>query len=153
MRDPVFISFVVAVTAALLACAAASGASPGCSIKFVYPSSPFTIDNQVSPVLFVKSTHNESINFVLKYSGSIPESAATGSAFAIFEIFSGGAQRSPLRWQAKFPFSFKTSALLLDHVTYISVPTDALLSDTYATVAAAVFFSTSNSSSTEDSEL
>ena len=73
MRNLGFLSFVVLLAAATAAAAAASAASDApCAIKFVYPSSPTaTADAHSLPILFVKPTHHDSVNFVVRCDGTI----------------------------------------------------------------------------------
>ena len=145
-------NLAVVLAVVLLAATAATASASGCSIKFVYPSSPAaTGDLQSSPLLFVKPTHDESVNFVVWFTGSITEATAPSSVFAIFEIFSGGPDLSPQRFW-KQPLTLKTGSML-DHTVYIAVPFQALRSYSYATAAASVYMSMTNGSSSQDINL
>jgi len=150
-------NLAVVLAVVLLAATAATASASVCAIKFVYPSSPASTgdlqrSSVSSPLLFVKpTTHDESVNFVVRFTGSITEATAPSSVFAIFEIFSGGPELSPQRFW-KQPLTLKTGSML-DHTVYIDVPFEALRSYSYATAAASVYMSMNNGSTLQDINL
>ena len=95
----------------------------------------------------MKPTDLDSVNFVLRFKGSLPDESQSASVSARVEVFSGGAEGRV--WQQ--PMSVVGAAY--DYTIYFNVPAQVLRSDSYVSAVASVLMSSAGAALSEDANL
>ncbi len=95
----------------------------------------------------MKPTHLDSVNFVLRFTGSLPAEVQSASVSARVEVFSGGTEGRV--WQQPMTLVGVT----YDYTIYFDVPAQVLRSDSYITAVASVMMSSAGGALSEDTNL